>query len=196
MKFWKFWNCLQIEVGIFPTSFCEGKIWNFDLQKIEILIIRKFENLKFRNSEIIIFIFFFENFYNFLYLFFSLLCLKFWPVSSSVWPGSPAGPSRETGLEAEIPDLGTEDELEVGTKKFGGFSPPGSTMDIEILGEIDRIRAKLCGNAPGWLAGWLGWLGWLAGCGLKSTILLKDQRKWKKRERLQNNELRIGIERY
>ena len=88
------------------------------------------------------------------------MCLKFWPVSSSVWPGSPAGPGRETGLEAEIPDLGTEDELEVGTKKFGGFSPPGSTMDIEILGEIDRIRAKLCGNAPGWLAGWLGWAGW------------------------------------
>ena len=67
---------------------------------------------------------FFENVYTFLYLFFSLLCLKFWPVSSSVWPGSPAGPGRETGLEAEIPDLGTEDELEVGTKKFGGFSPP------------------------------------------------------------------------
>jgi len=74
-----------------------------------------------------------------------------------VWPGSPAGPSRETGLEAEIPDLGTEAELKDGTKKNRPSSPPGSTMDIEIFGEIDRIGVKLCQNAPGWagLAGWL-----------------------------------------
>ena len=107
------------------------------------------------------YIFFFENFYTFLCLLFSLLCLKFWPVSSSVWPGSPAGPSRETGREAEIPDLGTEAELKDGTKKNRPSSPPSSTMDIEILGEIDRIRAKLCANGPGWL-GWLAGLGWLA----------------------------------
>ena len=62
-------------------------------------------------------------------------------------------------------------ELKDGTKKIGGSSPPGSTMDIEIFDEIDRVMVNWCPDGPRWL----GWAGWLAGCRLKSFIMLKDK---------------------
>ena len=69
-----------------------------------------------------------------------------------------ARPASTPRIGPEILDLGYLVEFKDGTKKIRGFLRASSTMDIEILGEIDRIGVKLWQSGPelaGWRAGGL-----------------------------------------
>ena len=167
-EIWKFWNCLQIEVGVFTTSFCEGKIWKF-----EILI---FRNLKIWNFEILKkhYIFCFWNFFILFNIHFLVVCVwNFGRSRARSGRAARPGPAGRPGSRPKFQISVLRTSWRSGPKNLGGSPPLAPRWTSKFWVKSTGLGRNCVQMLQ---AGWagLGWLGWLAGCGLKSTILLKD----------------------